>query len=271
MRMPFSKTRVVLNFPYDKVRMTPLVLAVLFMLPSWVTAEVGDERPFNAGDHFLYDIKWGFFKVGEAELIVEEPGEKDLGDLKFIILVRTTSWADTFYSVRNRIESCTNAQVTQSLSYMKSQSEGGRKREVTVTFDWDNKTAQYKNFDDQLAPISIPEGCHDPFSVLFAFRMGEFALGEHISVPVTDGKKSLKADIVVAGEESIKVKAGQFDCLRVVPDTKDLGGIFSKSKDASMDIWFSNDKHKLIVKMSSAVSVGRFKVELREYVLGDSK
>jgi hypothetical protein len=251
--------------------MTPVILAVLFMIPTWLTAEAGDQRPFNAGDHFLYDVKWGFFKVGEAELIVEETGEQEPGDLKFVILVRTTSWADKFYSVRNRIESCTDAQVTQSLSYTKSQSEGGRKREITVTFDWDNKTAQYKNFNDKLAPINIPEGCHDPFSVLFAFRMGEFALGEYIRVPVTDGKKTLRADIVVAEEESIKVKAGRFDCLRVVPDTKDLGGIFSKSKDASMDIWFSNDKHKLIVKMSSSVSVGRFKVELREYVLGDSQ
>jgi hypothetical protein len=251
--------------------MTPLVLAVLFMLPSWMVAETGDERPFNPGDHFLYDIKWGFLKVGEAELMVENPGEQEPGDLKFVILVRTTSWADTFYSVRNRIESYTDANVTQSLSYKKSQSEGDRKREVTVTFDWEKKTAQYKNFDDLYGPINIPEGCHDPFSVLFSFRLEDFVLGEHISVPVTDGKKSLTADIVVVEKERIKVKAGQFDCLRVVPDTKDLGGIFSKSDDASMNIWFSDDKNKLIVKMSSSVSVGSFKVELREYVLGDPK
>lgn len=268
--MPYPKTRLTLNFPYDKVRMTPLVLAVLFMLPTWVTADTEHDRPFNVGDHFYYDIKWGILKVGEAEMLVEAAGEENPGDLRFVLLVRTLSWADTFYKVRNRIESYTDAEVTKTLHYVKNQYEGGRIREITVTFDWDKNTAQYKNFEDKLAAITIPADTHDPFSVLFAYRLKDFELGQRISVPVTDGKKSLTADIDVMEKETIKVKAGTFDCLRVRPDVKDLGGIFSKSKDAHMDIWFSDDKHKLIVKMSSSVSVGRFKVELRDYVLGDS-
>lgn len=268
--MPYPKTRLFLNFPNDKVRMTPLILAILFMMPSLVTADVEAERPFNVGDHFYYDIRWGILKVGEAEMLVEAAGEENKGDLRFVLLVRTSSWADTFYKVRNRIESYTDAEVTKTLHYVKSQREGSREREVTVTFDWDSNTAQYTNFDDKMDPISIPVDCQDPFSVIFAFRLREFNLGERISVPVTDGKKSLVAEIDVLEKETIKVKAGSFDCLRVRPDVKDLGGIFSKSKDAHMDIWFSDDKHKLIVKMSSSVSVGRFKVELRDYVLGDS-
>lgn len=268
--MLYPKTRLILNFPYDKVRMTPLVLAVLFMLPSLVTADMDKDRPFNAGDHLVYDIKWGILKVGEAEMLVEASGEENPGDLRFVLLVRTSPWADTFYKVRNRIESYTDAEVTKALHYVKDQYEGGREREITVNFDWDKNTAQYKNFEDQLAAITVPADCHDPFSVLFAYRLKDFQLGQRISVPVTDGKKSLTADIDVLEKETIKVKAGTFDCLRVRPDVKDLGGIFSKSKDAHMDIWFSDDKHKLIVKMSSSVSVGRFKVELREYVLGDT-
>jgi hypothetical protein len=250
--------------------MLPLILTVLFLLPGWVTAEATKSRPFNAGDHFYYDIKWGIFKVGEAEMLIEEAGADLSGELKYTLLVRTTSWADTFYKVRNRIESTTDAKVTKSLRYTKNQKEGSREREIVVTFDWDKKQAQYANYGEKLEPIEITGNCHDPFSVLFAFRLEEFVLGKHIEIPVSDGKKSLMADIVVMEREQVKVKAGQFDCMRVRPDTKDLGGIFSKSKDSSMDIWFTNDKHKMIVKMSSSVSVGNFKVELRDYVLGDS-
>ncbi|MCZ6675054.1 MAG: DUF3108 domain-containing protein [Verrucomicrobia bacterium] len=268
--MLYSKTRLVLHFPYDKVRMLPLILSVLFMIPAWVTAETPNDLPFNVGDHFYYDIKWGIFKVGEAEMLVEDADEKFPGDLKFVLLVRTTSWADAFYRVRNRIESRTNATVTKSLHYTKSQHEGSRKREIVVNFDWEKKQAQYSNFDEKLEPISISDNCHDPFSVLFAYRLRDFVLGDHIVIPITDGKKCLDTDIAVMERENIKVKAGRFDCLRVRPDVKDLGGIFSKSKNASMDIWFSDDKNKLIVKMSSSVSIGKFRVELREYVLGDS-
>ena len=240
------------------------------MIPGWVTAESAGERPFNVGDHFYYDIKWGFFKVGEAEMLVEDAEDEKPGDLKFVLLVRTTSWADTFYRVRNRVESYTDAEVTKSMHYVKSQSEGSRKREIVVNFDWDAGKAQYSNYDDKIEPIDISDNSHDPFSVLFAYRLRELILGERVSVPVTDGKKSIVTDIDVLEEQRIKVKAGRFNCLRVRPDIKDLGGVFRKSKDSHMDIWFSNDKHKLIVKMSSKVSIGKFRVELRKYILGDS-
>ncbi|MDG2167607.1 MAG: DUF3108 domain-containing protein [Opitutales bacterium] len=268
--MPYKNTRLVLRYRYDKVRMLPLVLTVLMLMPGWILADEESDRPFNVGDHFNYDIKWGFLKVGEAEMLVEAVGEDEPGDLKFILLIRTTSWADTFYRVRNRIESTTDATVTKSLHYSKSQLEGDRKREIEVTFDWDKNEAQYSNYGEKLPPVAIDELSHDPFSVLFAYRLQEFVLGEHIKIPVTDGKKTVVSDIRVMEREKVKVKAGRFDCVRVRPDIKDLGGVFSKSKNSSMDLWFSDDNQKLIVKMSSSVSVGSFKVELRDYVLGDS-
>lgn len=268
--MSYTKTRLVLHFPYDKVRMIPVVLAALILLPVWMYADTPRDMPFNAGDKLYYDIKWGIFKIGEAEMLVEDAGPDFPGELKFVLLIRTTSWADTFYRVRNRIESRTDATISKSYHYSKSQKEGGRKREIVVTFDWDKNQAQYSNYGDKLEPVEIMENCHDPFSVLFAFRLEDFVLDQHIIIPVTDGKQTMMTDIEVMARESIKVKAGRFDCLRVRPDLKDLGGVFSKSKDSSMDIWFSDDNHKLIVKMTSSVSVGSFKVELRKYILGDS-
>ncbi|MCB1120149.1 MAG: DUF3108 domain-containing protein [Verrucomicrobiae bacterium] len=262
---------MVLHFPDDKLRMLPLIFVVLFMLPVWTSANSAEEegRPFSVGDHFFYDIKWGFLKVGEAEMIVEDAGPGHPGEFKFVLLIRTTSWADTIYRVRNRVESRTDATLSRSLHYSKDQYEGGREREIVVNFDWDKKQAQYSNFGEALPPIDIDENCHDPFSVLFAYRLEEFVLGENIQIPVTDGKKTLLTDILVEEREQVKTKAGRFDCVRVRPDIKDLGGVFSKSDDSSMDIWFSDDDHKLIVKMTSSVSVGSFKVELRKYVLGD--
>ena len=263
-----SNSRLVLRFPYDKARVIPLILSVVFMLPTWMAAEV-DHMPFNVGDIYRYDIKWGIFKVGEAEMIVEDAGGEHQGELKFVLTVRTTSWADTFYRVRNRIESYTDAMVSKSFHYLKNQQEGSRKREIVVTFDWENREAQYSNYGEALEPVDIMENSHDPFSVLFAYRMREFALGSNIQIPVSDGKKTLMADIAVVERQRVKVKAGRFDCLLVRPDTKDLGGVFSKSRNSSIDLWFSDDEHKMIVKMASKVSVGRFRVELRNYELGE--
>ena len=262
-----SNSRLLLRFPYDKARVIPLILSVLFMLPTWMAAEE-EPMPFQIGDIYRYDIKWGIFKVGEAEMIVEDAGGEHEGELKFVLTVRTTSWADTFYRVRNRIESYTDAMVTKSYHYLKNQQEGSRKREIVVTFDWESQEAQYSNYGEVLEPVEILENSHDPFSVLFAYRMKDFALGSNIKIPVSDGKKTLMADIAVVDRQRVRVKAGRFECLRVRPDTKDLGGVFSRSKNSSIDLWFSDDEHKMIVKMASKVSVGRFRVELRNYELG---
>ncbi len=264
----FNKFRLQLSFPYDKKRMFPLILSVLFMLPGLLTAQAVKQRPFNPGDHFNYDIKWGFIKVGEAEMLVEEPAEDELGELNFVLKIRTTSWADTFYRVRNEISSYTDAQVTHSVHYYKKQEEGSRKKDIVVDFDWDEKKVVYRNYDEAREPVDIIEGTQDPFSILFAYRMKEMIEGEVLNVPVTDGKKMISADIIVKNKEKIKTKAGRFDCIRVMPDIKDLGGVFSKSKDSHMELWFSDDEYKMIVKMTGKVSVGSFKIELRNYVLG---
>jgi len=258
-------------FPYPSRCLPAMVFSLLFLLPSLVRAQ--DGRAFQPGDHFSYDLKWGILKVGEAEMIVEACSESETGDLKFTLRIRTTSWADTFYKVRNHIESRTDAEVTRSLYYRKTQVEGSREKDIVVSFDWDEKKAQYTNFGEieGKLPVELEDGTYDPFSILFAFRMHDMPVGEKISMPVTDGKKMIQAEIHVTEKERLKVKAGKFDCVHVVPDIKDLGGVFSKSKDASMDLWFTDDEHRIIVKMSSKVSVGSFRAELREYTLGESQ
>ncbi len=267
--MSHTKSHLTLVFPYDKGRILPLVLGVVFMLPGWLFAAEPARRPFNPGDHFYYDIKWGIMKVGEAEMLVEKSDDGMPGELKFILLVRTTSWADLFYKVRNRVESYTDAKVTQTLHYRKNQNEGRLHRDIVVEVDWEEKSAQYSNFGERLDPIPIEPGCQDPFSILFAYRLEEIAIGNRIQIPVTDGKKTITTEIEIVKEERVKVRAGKFNCLRVAPDVKDLGGVFSKSKNSTIDIWFSNDEHKIIVKMSSSVSVGKFNVALSKYVLGE--
>ena len=253
----------------DKGILFSILLGMLSILPGQPDANGSQARPFNPGDRLFYDVKWGIMKVGEVEMRVERVEEGELGELKFIMLLRTTPWADLLYKVRNRIESYTDAEVTQSLRYRKNQREGSLHREIVVEFDWDEQSAQYINFGEPMDPISIQSGCQDPFSILFAYRLHKKQIGQTIRIPVTDGKRTITTEIEILREEQVRVEAGKFDCLTVSADVKGLGGVFSKSEDASIDLWFSNDERDMIVKMTSSVSVGKFRVELRKFVLGN--
>ena len=46
------------------------------------------------------------------------------------------------------------------------------------------------------------------------------------------------------------------------PDTKDLAGVFKKSKGAKLFIWVTKDAQHLPVKISSKVFIGSFTAEL---------
>ncbi len=58
---------------------------------------------------------------------------------------------------------------------------------------------------------------------------------------------------------------GVIRCFRVRLDVKHISGVFKKSKDAELLVWFSADERRLPVKVRSKVVVGHFTLELVDY------
>lgn len=219
--------------------------------------------PFPPGEKLTYEIRWSVFPVGTATLEflgpVEFNGEEAY---KIILTARTNSFADGFFKVRNYNASWVDTDFSKPLHYIKLQNEGKERREVVVTFDWDQNKAQYSDFGNKLDPIDIAEGSWDPLSIVYAVRAMRFNDLKELDIPTTDGKKLMMTEIEVKGSDRIRVPAGTFETLVVVPDTKDLGGVFKKSDNAGITFWFSKDDRHLPVRMSSSVAVGSFVAEL---------
>ena len=66
----------------------------------------------------------------------------------------------------------------------------------------------------------------------------------------------------IIAEEKVETDAGEFDTYKVEPDTKDLAGVFKKSKGARLFIWVTKDARHIPVKISSKVFIGSFTAEL---------
>jgi hypothetical protein len=221
------------------------------------------QLPFPPERKLTYEIRWSIFPVGTATIEYLGPVELDgKPAYKIVLSARTNSFADGFFKVRNYNASWVDPEFTRPLHYVKLQHEGDENREVVVTFDWENNTAQYSDFGSKRDPIQIDPGSWDPLSIVYHVRAMDLAEMEHLSVPTTDGKKTMMTEIAIWGEESVRVPAGRFETLLVEPDTKDLGGVFKKSKNARISIWFSNDGRHIPVRMSSSVAVGSFVAEL---------
>ena len=224
------------------------------------------EPNFEVGEELKYDLKWSVFHVGDARLqahgLEEYKGEPAW---HFSFHVRTNSFADAFFKVRTRIDTWVSEDLTRTLYYTENKREGKTRREIEIEFDWENSEATYSNYGKKREPIPIPMGpVLDPVGSVYYFRSIPPVKGETYSFTVTDGKKGVGVSLPINNSEKIKVKAGRFQSFKIQPETGELGGVFEKSSDSEVNLWFSADDHIYPVQIEGEVTVGSFWAKLTE-------
>lgn len=227
------------------------------------TSSLPAETPFAVGERLTYTLKWGIVTAGTAVLEVHPVTEIEGEEVfHFSLTVRTTSFVDRFYKVRDRIDGFASKDMNGSVLYLLKK-EGKNPRDVRVTYRVDEGLAQYSNFGKEKKPVRMFPGTWDPLSVVYAFRMLPFGGGgSGLEMPVSDGKRSAMGLATIGSKERVKVPAGKFQTVLVQPDMQDVGGVFDKSGDSPLKIWFSQDARRLPVRVSSRVSVGSFRADL---------
>lgn len=245
-----------------------LVLFASIALVFPVSATAGDKLPFRPGEKIEYNLYWTVFHAGYAELTTSS-GNGTSGPI-FNATARTNDFVDVFYKVRNRINSVTTPGMDSALFYFKKQREGDYHRDITLRFDWSNfSVTRYGSDGTFRQKLPIYPGEFDPLSILFSFRTQPLKEGYEFICPITDGKKSVIGRAMVTKRETIKVAGKEYDTFMVEPEIKDLGGVFKKSPDATLKMWFTADELRIPVKVESEVAVGHFSVELSKYTPGD--
>lgn len=220
--------------------------------------------PFEAGEKLTYSLGWQFITVGYATTEVLADEKVDGRTVRsFRMTARTGAVADRIFKVRDTLSSLAEYDVRRSLGFSKIQREGKTKRDESLEFDWETLTVHYlEALKGKRVSTPIMENTLDPLSAFYFVRMQPFDVGSVIRGPLTDGKRCKIAELRVVAREKIKVNGKKYDTFRLVPDMKDVGGVFEKSKDAQMTIWVTADHRHIPVKMASKVIVGSFVAEL---------
>ncbi len=235
-----------------------ILAAVFFMFYPAGSAAV-DKIPFFPGEKLTFDLKWSYFKAGEAVLEVKPMKEIDGEKVyHFVLKAWSMPFIDVFYKVRDKIDAYANIEMTHSMLYKKKQKEGSTERDVVVTFDWENQKARYTNFDKTREPTSILAGSFDPLSILYYARMIDLKKGEVVERPVTDGKKSVIGKAEVTRKDWIEYRGKKVEAFLLEPELKDVGGVFEKSENAKLQVWITADERRLPILVKSKVVVGHF-------------
>jgi hypothetical protein len=243
----------------------------LFYSSATLHAADQDYYPYQSGDHFVYDLYWSRIKVGEAVLsffIDKVPGEINginTDALRMSFSVRTTGFANRIYRVDNLLETWLDPVDWRPLYHTKRQREGRRERDIELFFDWDAGTVVYVNAGNAQAPVEIPSQTQDPLSLLGMVARKPFVPGALFEIPATDGRRATTMKAEVVEQLSVQIPLGVFNSFKLDVATDDLRGVFSKSPDATIMVWFSNDAHRVFLRMESEVVISSFYGELASF------
>jgi hypothetical protein len=243
-----------------------LFWSALLLLAPLLRAET--LLPFISGEKLEYEMKWGFFPVGYATMEVNRLSGDDgnhsaMGPVNQVrFFVRTNSFADTFYKVRTTITSTMDDAFTRTLSYQKSQREGSTRREILVDYDYRKKEVRYSLNGEDPKTMPLPEPCFDPLAIAYYFRIHPIEPNSEKVLPTCDGKKFRRVVVRSGAREKLKLPMGTYSAIRTEPAMENLGGIFNKSPDGLLQVWYSADHRRVPVRVSSKVVVGSFTATL---------
>lgn len=254
-----------------KLKLIPLFL---LLLGSTAFAEgdldLAEVKPtplaLQVGEELEYSLRWSMFKVASGYLRVHPNVVIDGIDCHHVSLrVVSNSFADVFYKVRSEFHSYISVEHQRVVRYRVEQHEGDTHRDATIRFDWENKTANYqRDGEDPQDDVEIGTYTWDPLSVVYYFRHFINGPFEMVTLPATDGKKYLGIDIKYLGQENLEVQLGEFDSYKIEPNTKEMKGVFEKSKNSKIKMWYSNDEYRYPLLIKSKVIVGSFIAELKK-------
>jgi hypothetical protein len=258
---------------FQRLVFFPVINLLCLYFSIAASADEKPVSPFGPGEVIEYTLRWGAVGVGKGRLEVREMTEVNGQPAHhFVLSVRTNSWADTFYRVRSEFESFIAEDFSRSLKYVSRQAEGRRERFETLIFDWEDGMVRTFDAEGELKEETTLEGpVFDPLGMLFAFRRTEFFPGQQHTIYATDGRRAIDVDVVINNFERTRVPAGRFETILVEPETKELRGVFARSRDSSIQLWYSRDERQIPILMRGEVAVGSFRALMTDYTPGLNK
>lgn len=227
------------------------------------------DAPFRDGESLTYTATWGGITVGDATMKVDTKGTFEGQQAIHLKATASSGRAfSLFFSIRDAGESWVHPKGLYSLGFVSDQKEGNIEDYQKWVMDYERNVATrhrarrkdggaVKNTtkDYKLSTTHV----QDAFSMLYFYRAFPLKVGSKLESDVFVSRKVWKLTVDVTGQETVKVPAGKFDCLKVRPEVS-LNG--KKQEKGQMVIWVTNDERKIPVKIQSDIPLGKINAVL---------
>jgi hypothetical protein len=244
-----------------------MLLAALWIVALAPAAIAADRFALPSEETLHYEIEWRLITAGRATLQWSaSPGQKPGWQIKMHL--ESAGLVSKLYKVDNQYTSVLASNLCAVTSHLVAH-EGRRHRETRVTYDREEKRAQYVEKDlskDTVLDtkqIEIPSCVHDVLGGLYVLRTLDLQPGQSTEIPVSDGKKSVFGKVEAEARETVKTKAGSFETIRYQAHLFN-NVLFRRS--AKLYVWITDDERRLPVqiRVQMRFTIGTITLQLQK-------
>ena len=210
---------------------------------------------FLLPEKFIYSAGFKFINVGEATI---ESKINDDNDIVIHTTVMSNKFLDKLYKVRDNIKLIVNPTDFSMKKIEKQIVEGKWEKnyiaEIDSNFNIVTKDKVIKN--DKIL--------FDPIAVVYSLRNKNLITGDKYEYNIL-GIDEIKGLITeVKTNETVKVPAGKYNCIKVVPYSNTSENIFKEN--GYMTAWLTNDEQKIPVKIELKTNIGDLVLKLKKII-----
>lgn len=234
--------------------MTKYIIIFLTLLIPAKMVSAKEER-------ILFDLKYGFAKGGEAEIVITDTVFNGKPAVKYHLFGRTTGLSDVLFAVNDVYETIVDAETRLPLKSIRNIKE--------QKYRWYNETLFYHDIDSINSQRSgwraVPNNLVDLISVFFYFvnhyLIADIEKGAKVTLPTFHADKISDVTIKYIGEEKIETELGAINTFVLAPIV-DKGKLLKRSD--GLQFYISKQK-KIPVLLVFDMKIGSLKAILRSY------
>jgi hypothetical protein len=222
-------------------------------------------RAFTVGERLRFEVRYFAVVGGYATLSVEDlVTHEGRPCYRLAAEARSAFPFSKFYTVEDRLVSLFDAVDFFPWRFEKKVREGGyRETNRTEYRQMRHRAVRHKNQDPPVE-FAIPPFVQDVVSTFYYFRLLDFREGDRLAIPTQASSKNYDLVVEVLGRETVKVKAGKYDCWLLKPHVK-YDNLFQNKGDILL--WVTADERRMPVLIKTKILIGSVDVELMEAVL----
>ena len=237
-------------------RYLPMIKQKVYLL-ILLTTSIWGNPPNFVGEELKYSAGFRLFPAGNAILSLTLDSLNGKPAFLLATSVKTNSFLDAFYTVRDETLSWLNIMDFSLLKAVKTIREGKYHRNHSIHTIGDSLLIWNKKY------FTITEPVYDPIAFIYFLRSRELSLEDSFHFFSAGEKEVREVWVNITGIEKIKVPAGNFDCLKVEPVSPDGKPLLKNNGE--LRVWLSNDDNKLPVKIEMKTNIGTMVMKLKEF------